>query len=369
MSEPAFYNSNLLRGFLLRNQRRYDEAAGFFGKAIEHDPEKAPAYAGLAACLNDAGRQTKALEAIDRAIAIEPMNAEFLGLKGWIFVCQGRYGRALEVANRAVEIDPVSIAGLNAQANAYTLLKNWKQAEVVTRKILALNANDAPALNLLAQSLRLQGRGRESREVVERILALLPNNAFGHMNAGYAALQVGDHLRANEHFLSSLRKDPHSDLARKGLLHSLRARVWIYRLHLRYAMFVREPASFLKIALIVGFIVGVLLIRSLLEWCHQGLGSFALLVFWVCLIYLNFFSRITGNIFLCFDPVGRHALTRRDKIVSALLALVLAAILGLSFYFQLWVFFVIILAFLGTFAFSILYPQALDRWRQRKQEP
>jgi Tfp pilus assembly protein PilF len=55
MSDLAAYHSNLQRGVLLRNQRRYQEASVFLGKAIEHDPEKSPAYAELAICLNDLG--------------------------------------------------------------------------------------------------------------------------------------------------------------------------------------------------------------------------------------------------------------------------------------------------------------------------
>jgi tetratricopeptide (TPR) repeat protein len=288
-------------------------------------------------------------------------------LKGWILVCQRKYRRALSVANEAVELDPVDITALNAQANAYTKLGKWKQAEASARRILALDVHDAPALNLLAQALRLQGRGEESREAVDRILALLPNNAFGQMNAGYAAMEVGDHLRANEHFLSSLRMNPHSDLSRQGLLHSLRARVWIYRLHFRYSMFIRRPATFPRFIALVLVVVGMLLLRHLFEWFHPGFGNLFIDLVWFPIIYLNFFSRITGNIFLCFDPVGRRALTRRDKTIAGLFALVLACVLGLAWYSHQRGLFVIMAAFLGTFAYSIYYPQIKDWWQRRKE--
>jgi tetratricopeptide (TPR) repeat protein len=118
-----------------------------------------------------------------------------LQILGAILLCQKKYTAALQISNRAVELDPVNETALNAQANAYTKLRKWNQSIISTQRILATDANNAPTLNLLAQALRFQGHIRESREVVVRILALLPNNAFGQMNAGYGAMEVGDHLR------------------------------------------------------------------------------------------------------------------------------------------------------------------------------
>jgi Tfp pilus assembly protein PilF len=366
--EASGYLANLQRGIFLRGQKRYKEANEFLGKAIEADPEKATAYAEIALCLNDWGsREREALRAIDRAISLEPLNARYLGLKGWILVCQRKYQGALQTANRGVEMDPVCITALNAQANAYTKLGKWKQAETASRRILALNVYDAPALNLLAQSLRFQGRGKESREVVSRILALLPNNAFGHMNAGYGAMEVGDHLRANEHFLISLRMDPHSDLARKGLLHSLRARVWIYRLQFRIGAFLRRPATFLRVTSLAAIVAGMIPLGFFLEWCHAGLGSLIVVVL-VGYIYLSFFSRLTGDIFLFFDPVGRHALTLRDKIHACLFALLLSFLIVVSALAQLWGALATLLVYVGLFGFSIYYPRIKDWLRRRRED-
>jgi tetratricopeptide (TPR) repeat protein len=369
MTEEPGYHALFQRGVLLRQQRRFKESSEWFGQAIARDPHQAQAYAELALCYNDwGGHSNKALETIDRAISLEPNNARFMGLKAWIYVCQQRYGRALNTANDAVEMDPTCITALNAQANAFTKLRKWKQAEESARRILAFRVYDAPALNLLAQALRFQGKLKESRETINRILALLPNNAFGHMNAGYAAMEVGDTLRANEHFLTSLRMDPHSDLARVGLLHSLRSRVWIYRIHLRYMMFIRRPATVKRFFLLVTAVVAFIALYWLLEACETGLGVAILGSLWVLLVYLNFFSRITGNMFLVFDPVGRYALKLRDKIFAGMLAMVWACVLVGVIRGQHWALMTILTVFLGVFGFSIHYPQIRARWQQKPRE-
>jgi tetratricopeptide (TPR) repeat protein len=364
------YGANFQRGALLRGQRRYKEASEFLGRAIEADPEKAYAYAELALCFNDwGGHERKALGAIDRAIALEPTNARFHGWKGWILVCQRKYKNALKVANRAVEMDPVCIVALNAQANAFTRLANWKQAEASARRILALSINDIPALNLLAQALRIRGRAKESGETVRRILALLPNNAFGHMNAGYSAIEVGDHLRANEHFLVSLQMDPHSELARQGLLYSLQSRVWMFRANLSFLVFARRPMTLRGFISLVVVVIGIVLLRLFLEWFHQGLGNLMITALVVIFLYMTVLSRVTGNIFLCFDPMGRRALKLQDKIFAGVLAAALAFALGRALFSHQWGLFLAMIAFLGMFAVSIYYPQIKDRWQKRRKNP
>jgi Tfp pilus assembly protein PilF len=365
--ETPGYTAHFQRGALLRSQRRFKEAGEFLGQAIAADPERAGAYAELALCLNDQGNQAaKAIQAIDRAIGLEPTNAHFLGLKGWILVCQFTYHEALRVANRAVETDPNNITALNAQANAYTKLGFWKKAENSTRRILALDVNDAPALNLLAQALRYQGRGKESQEAVDRLLSLLPDNAFGHMNAGYGALEAGDHVRANEHFLISLKMDPHCKLAQLGLLHSLRGRAWIYRVQFRLFSFLRQPASNLRVLGIAALVVGVILAMMMLEAIYPGLGGWTISV-GLSYLFLSFFSRQAGDLFLMFEPMGRRALTLQDKVNACLFAFVIALFLGGAAMSQEWSVFLGILLYLGIFAFSILYPPIKDRWRRWKE--
>jgi tetratricopeptide (TPR) repeat protein len=366
MSEAVGYFANLQRGILLRAQQRPKESVDFIGKAIEADPQKAEAYAELALSLNDWGRhETRALQAIDRAIALEPGAARLHGLKGWILVCQRKFREALRVANQAVALDPVCITALNAQANAHTKLGQWKQAQASARRILEQNPNDGPALNLLAQALRLDGRGRESREVVARILSLLPNNAFGQMNAGYAALEVGDHLRANEHFLSSLRLNPHSEHSRAGLLQSMRARVWIYRWQLRINAFIRQPATFRRVLGTYGVILSLFPLGFGLEALHHGFGMIFTAT-WLASIYLSFTAGLTGDIFLLFDPMGRHALSWKEKRNAGLFAVLFLLLLVRWILTGNWVWVLMLTVYLSVFALSIFAPQLRDHWQRRR---
>jgi tetratricopeptide (TPR) repeat protein len=382
--DASHFLPNLQRGSILLNQNRPREALPFLQAAIAANPDRPEGYAELARCWIDLPAQRgKALAAIDRAIALAPNVSFYHGCKAWYLVCLMRYHAALRAARDGLAIDPNCPKSLNGLANAYTKLNQWKKAEQTCRRILADDPNDIPGLNLLAQALRHQGRWKETRQVVAQLLALTPNNAFGQANAGYAALAAGDHLRANEHFLASLRLNPHFDLARRGLLQSLRARIWIIRWNMRISSLVRWQPNARELLYIVSAVILIAMVIfglvAGLNWIHPNAGmavpviliilfefSFFGLVLW---IFVSLVVAIFGNFLLLFDPLGRHALTWKEKIFACLATWIpytmLMAALVSGGAWQVAAGFTVLLALL---ALSIEFPLIRDRWLRRRLE-
>jgi len=368
--EPDAYQANLQRGTVLLDHNRPKEALPFIQAAIAANPDAPYAYAELARCWNEIPPDRhKSIDAINRAIGLAPHVSHFHGRKGWFCVCLLQYRAAKKAADAGLAIDPNCITSLNALANAHTKLGQWKKAEEACHRILALNPNDAPALNLLAQAYRHQGRWKESRETVARLLANLPDNAFGHANAGYGALAAGDHLRANEHFLTSLRLDPHFDLARRGLLSSLRSRIWLVRLN-RY-LYYPGTARNLCIAVIV---LGTMFLLSdygpMLDKYYPAVSNTLaalLLGGGLFYVFLSFLTLFAANFLLLFDPLGRHALNQREKgrayLSAAGVVLIVAAFFASGSDIVAWLF-LVILAIAGL---SVLLPLLKDRWLRRRE--
>ncbi len=368
--EPHPFFANLQRGSMLLNANRPKDALPYFQAAIAADPDSPLGYAELARCYNELpGQRGKSIRAIDRAIALAPTTSRYFGLKGWFLVCLTHYRRAFTAAQQGLAINPICGQSLNALANAHTKLGQWKKAEAACLRILELNPNDGPGLNLLAQALRHQGRWKDARETVARILAQMPNNAFGHANAGYAALAAGDHLRANEHFRESLRMDPHFDLARRGLIQSLQARVWLIRFNLRVTAWVRRPPTLLNVTvslLALAAIFAAMLYASILLdrfFPHTGslIGCFFLLPLFY--IYLLIIVRFMSNFLLIFDPIGRHALTQQEKVKACLPALILVTLILA----HAWTVAAGVFAFLLLIAATIQIPLLKDRWQRRRE--
>jgi tetratricopeptide (TPR) repeat protein len=378
VTAPDAFHANLQRGALLLQQDRYKEALSFTQAAIAANPDSARGYAQLALCWNGLPRErSKAIPAIDRAIGLEPGNSYYVGLKGWFYVCLARYRAALKTAQQGLAINPLCPQSLNSLANAYTKLAQWKKAEAACRRILELDPNNAPGLNLLAQAQRHLGRWKEARETVNLLLAQYPNNAFGQTNAGFGALAAGDHLRANEHFLNALRMDPHFDLARRGLISSLRARIWIIRWNIRlaslFASVGQRPGTLLNVAGaflgIIAFICVLSAISQFLNWLHPEAGIFifgTLFLFGLLYLYLSGIIALMGNFLLLFDPLGRHALTRHEKLKACIPAIGYFWLMALLFMAKAWWLVLALVAFTLLLVFSIQYPLLKDRWQQRR---
>jgi tetratricopeptide (TPR) repeat protein len=370
--EPDHFHANLQRGSLLLGQNRPKDALPFLQAAIAANPEAPQGYAELGRCwCAIPAERAKSIGAINRAIGLAPQSSYYHGLKGWFYVCLMNYHAALNAAQQGLAINPTCTQSLNALANAYTKLGQWKKAEAACRRILELNPNDAPGLNLLAQALRHQGRWQETRETVARLLAHMPNNAFGQANAGYAALAAGDHLRANEHFRESLRMDPHFDLARRGLLESLRARVWTTRLNLKLLYWIRRPATFPNVLLFVGAILTIILlccfIGATLDKSSPGLGeSFFGVVIMAVIGYALVCAMVSAmmNVILLFDPIGRHALTKGEKskmLLSVLRLFIFTLIVSCGFGL------ILLPIALLIIVSSIYFPLLKDRWLRHRQ--
>jgi tetratricopeptide (TPR) repeat protein len=369
MSDAPGYQANLQRGELLRQQGRYAEAEKYLQQAIGEQPSHAEGYYELAFCYcNWSGHGKKALETIDRAIALDPNRAEFFSLRAWILGNLDRNKEAIQVGDLALELNPYSVLALNAQTRAYSDLQNWKQAETHARRTLAINARNELAANLLAVALRQQGKLRESAAVTAGLLAQVPDNAMAQCNAGWSALQMGDHRRANQHFLEALRLDPNYDYARRGLLHSFNSRVWIYRLYFQFIAWLgkyrKEMRIFFFLVVYVVYRLAVTALRT--EFGPEGI-HWAYVV--ITLYFVIFgFGRSFANLFLLLDPFARYAITRKEMGGSLFAGTLYGLFLGLLIAGQAWPQAAVLIAILAFFLWGVLAPRFQDAFARKSPD-
>ena len=108
------------------------------------------------------------------------------------------------------------------------------------------------APNLRAMALVNLGRKREAAEAMRGTLAKDPQNAFSHANQGWTLLHQGDHAQGLEHFREALRIDPELDWAAAGTVEALKARHLLYRLMLRYFLWMSRLGGRARWGVILG---------------------------------------------------------------------------------------------------------------------
>jgi len=331
------YLAKLQRANLLAQQGRSAEAEKYFQEAIAEQPSIAIAYGNLAYCYAHwPGHDPKALETIDRAISLNPNHSPFFAIRAWALGNLNRHQDALYAAHQSLTLDSTNILALNARTRAYLNLNDWKLAEEHARETLRVYPNNTNAANFLALALSQQAKIRESKTVTAELLAQNPEDSALQTHAGYQALQASDHLRANRHFLEALRLAPNNDYARRGLLRSINARVWVCRRYYQFIAWLWQHRIVMRS--LYGFAICMLIWLITFQWRGKITGenlqwSFIGVAFsWVILGFGGSFS----NLFLLLDPYARYSLTRTDIAWSIFSGSIYALILGFEISEHAW---------------------------------
>jgi len=211
---PQAYD-NYLEGLYFSNQRSLQglsEAANFFTRAVEIDPNYAAAYAGLAQCYT-----LLVLYGVDNPEELEH--------------------RARAAAAKAVSLDDSSAQAHVILAGTKVLFDfDWAGAESQFQRALTLNPNDALAHHWYANLyLAPEGRFQEAIAEMEVAQQLDPLSLIINTDLGYAYYLAGDDDAALTQFRKVLNMDPqfvpaHFDLS------------MLYVKHRKYDLAVREFA-------------------------------------------------------------------------------------------------------------------------------
>jgi tetratricopeptide (TPR) repeat protein len=150
------------------------QAAQFAVQAAQMDANCAEAHylAGLA-CL-DTQQLGRALEHLNRAVAIETENAEYAAYFARALAMSCRYGRALQVANIAYALTPADPLTLDVLGGVYMQCNALERASAMFRKAVAA----------------------------------LPNHASCRFNAAVTATFTGNLVAAEAHFDACIARQP-----------------------------------------------------------------------------------------------------------------------------------------------------------------
>lgn len=306
--------ASVRRGLILKEQRRYDEAEKFFREALAQNPNDAEALMHLASCqMHMPGREREALQTIDQAIAIEPNESTFHGLRALILCDLRKPADALKSADTAVGLEPTSTFAFTARTHALLHLEKWNDAEQSARMALMLDPDNSGAANQLAQALRLQNKMDENADRIASMLSRDPDDSSTHNSAGWAALQRGKHREAEKHFMEALRLNPKSESSRDGLLNSFRARSPLYRGYLQYCFWMQRIGRNQRIAVIIGLLFISRISRQVFtgQWAVVG---YAITAIYMLLVLWSWVAKGVGNFILLFDRFAKYALHTREKI-------------------------------------------------------
>ncbi len=129
------------KGFALDESGEYNKAIEAYNKAIAIDPNYKIAWNNKGVAFVHLGEYKKAIEAFDRSIIIDPNDKEVWFIKGSAFAALGEYEKTIEASDRALAIDPDYKEAWYGKGIAFIYLGEYEKATEAFDKALAIDPN------------------------------------------------------------------------------------------------------------------------------------------------------------------------------------------------------------------------------------
>lgn len=264
---------------------KYEDVSQLCTMIIDQNPNESFAFYLLSnvKSVNRAFQEAKDL--IDKAIIIEPTNADYHAYKASLFLQTKDYEDALNSANIGLQIDAENITSLNARSSALVGL----------------------------------GRRQEAFETIDKSLATDPNNPDTHANLGWGLLHHGKSDDALMHFQTALKVDPMSEYAKAGMLEAMKSKFPVYRYFLQFMLWLGKMKGKNQWIFIIGSYIALRLLGNLAD-NNETLKPYLVPI--IALIVIFFISTWVFsplmNLYLMTNKFGRYTLSEQQKNTSTL---------------------------------------------------
>lgn len=313
---------------------RWQAASEALQLALAEDPEDALSHALLAQCFSHLKRHAEARREAERAVQLEPDHPFAHWVLGMILHNDHRSAEAERAAREALRLDPEDADHHYLLA---AILAQRDQADLALPQVeagLALDPEHRGLTDMRAALLTRLGRHEEAEEVIAEGLRRDPDAADHHTNAGWMHLRQRDHARAAQHFAEALRLDPEDGAARSGLVEALKARYLLYRIFLAWIFWLATLAPTTRWLVILG---GYLVHRAAgrLAEIHPEWSPWLSPFVWIYFgfAFLTWTAQPVFNLLLYLHPLGRHALSDRERVATLGTGVLIAlALIGVASY-------------------------------------
>jgi len=175
-------------------------------RAVNLNPAWPDTWAQRASALMSLGRWEAALEAIDKAIAVDPEAAWLVKTKAHMTLLAGRPQEALALVAKAASMDPEEGGrGMRIACEAHLLLGRYAESVADCERALGRGFDEFDVAYFLAPAYAHIGDGRAGAEAA-KILRRSPGFTIGVLKAKKYSVQPDYLNMAEEHWYTGLRK-------------------------------------------------------------------------------------------------------------------------------------------------------------------
>lgn len=216
-ADPELAPARFRLGEVLRKQGRPEEAVEQYRHALRLNPGHAAAHNGLGLILKERQQVEAALEHFRMALGSDPLLADAHANSGTIFLQQGQVEEAAREFHRALQIEPNNPGVYRSLGVARAGLGRHEQAVSDFRQAISLKPEDAEAHYNLGLSQNELGRHGEAIRALQKAIDLRSKFAEAHSSLGVAYGQAERLPEAVGAFREAVRIDPENGEAWSNL--------------------------------------------------------------------------------------------------------------------------------------------------------
>ncbi len=191
-----------------------DEPAALAATGEESSPEL---HNNLGLIHLNRGEQDRALAEFERALALDPKNADALLNIGSLKAAQGRSAEAEHFVKRALAVNPNSAAALAQLGEVQRDLGNLDEAVRLFQEARTVDDSQPFVYLGLGDVLQRSGRYREAEEAFRRVLELDPDSFKARYNLGVTYANQGRAEEAERLYREALALNPNDPEAAKAM--------------------------------------------------------------------------------------------------------------------------------------------------------
>ena len=192
----------MLAGQTAHNQGRFEEAIRAYNRVIALSANQPRTAATANLRIGNAymaqGKFGNAEVAYERAVTLNPADAESYNNLGEALGELRQYPRALEAFTKALALDQKLLKAKYNQAVSYDRMGNFRYSEFVFRNLIKSNPGYSLAYDGLAVTLSKAGRAKEAIAFHEKAIALEPREPSYYFNYAISYLMMGNTAKALE---------------------------------------------------------------------------------------------------------------------------------------------------------------------------
>ena len=178
MNIPLSARLHGMRGILLAQLNKFEEAEAEFERATELDPGQSPGRIGLSITLQQVGRHAESIPILREQAAAEPHNPVVNTMLGRALIQEGRqeegrFDEAREALERAVTADPSFVWAWVELGKLFMKTNRIEEAVPILERAVRNGPDNRQAVYQLMLALRKAGRLDETRSLAQKLRTMV----------------------------------------------------------------------------------------------------------------------------------------------------------------------------------------------------